>query len=64
MRKALAWTLLTLSIVIGAAACKENPKATEACKDKASGDDCSKCCTENGANGYKYMGDGCKCLGG
>jgi len=63
MKKAAAWIMLGVAVTLGAAACSENPKATEACKDKSNADDCDKCCHSNGANGYKYIGN-CACLGG
>lgn len=60
-----AFVFLTLSFVLGMGACKDNPKATEACKGESSSDKCNTCCHSNGANGYKYSGGGgCGCLGG
>lgn len=48
--------------------CSVNEKATGACKDSPTMDDCKSCCSKNGASGHsaKYIGDAkeCKCLGG
>ncbi len=63
MKKTAAWIALGLVLAGSIAACAENPKATGECKDKASADDCDKCCHANGASGYKYMSN-CACLGG
>ena len=56
--------LAAAACVFALAACSENEAATKKCKDEKSADACETCCKDNGANGYKYMGDGCGCLGG
>jgi hypothetical protein len=62
MKNVLAWAFILLSLGLGAAACSDNPKATEACKEKGSAGDCQSCCHENGAAGYKFLSSKCGCL--
>lgn len=59
-------SLLVIFVLLAALlACGENPAATKACATpaKADGAECEKCCKANGANGYKYIGNDCSCLG-
>lgn len=62
MKKAMAWGVLVLLVGISAGACSDNPKASEACKGQSGTEACDKCCHDNGAHGYKYMGSACSCL--
>jgi hypothetical protein len=63
-------TLAVLVIIMGTIVttglgCSENAAATAKCKtENKDSDTCSKCCTSNGASGYKYVGNDCACLGG
>ena len=59
-----AMVFLTLAFALGLAACKENQKASEACKTESASESCDKCCHANGASGYKFMSGACSCLGG
>ena len=58
---ALALLLLATALL----ACKKNEAATAACVGPGKGDSdaCEACCKANGANGYKYVGSECSCLG-
>ena len=48
-----------------AAGCSKNDAASTACASMTTGDTCSACCTQNGANGYKHAtGSACECTGG
>jgi hypothetical protein len=63
MKTAALLTLMGFGMLLGAA-CSDNAKASEACKDQKSTDTCETCCKANGASGYKYISDSCGCLGG
>jgi len=58
--------VLPLMVLLAALlACKENAGATKACATAGNADSksCEQCCKSNGANGYKYVGNACSCLG-
>ena len=62
MTRWLGWAILGSMLVLG---CAENKAASEKCKGAtADTDTCNKCCTSNGATGYKYVNGSCGCLGG
>ena len=60
----LVWLGVSLALLIAAVGCKENRKATMACKGKAGNSTvCNSCCSLNGASGSVWSG-GCSCVGG
>jgi hypothetical protein len=62
-------TLLGVAMIAAALAiatgCSKNQSATNTCSVMTDSNSCSACCTQNGANGYRFSsGSPCECLGG
>lgn len=41
---------------------KADPASTAKCAGQTTGEDCSKCCTAEGRNGYRAVNGKCECL--
>ncbi|MFO0569240.1 MAG: hypothetical protein U0263_26510 [Polyangiaceae bacterium] len=56
-------TALLIVLVLALLACgKADPASTAKCASQTTGEDCQKCCTKEGRNGYRSVNGRCECL--